>query len=157
MKSKILDTRKLVMSAVVKAFTGGIDCAATFLNYEKPKHLENRMYGSAGSAPMSDSEIHALEQETGTTHLPDYICAMYGGVFVRLPEEDMDSVDLYDRSIDTSAKRGKVDLLIAAALADGEIDETEAAEILAVHTKHIAARHEQVRATIALHKKRVGV
>lgn len=156
MKIQILDSRRKVMTTAATAFPGGRDCAAARLGIPL-KRLENQIYETAGVKPLSDSEIYQLEQEQGSTLLPDYICAMYGGVFVRLPEEEMDSVDLYGLSVQTSAKRGKVDMLIAAALADGEIDGAEAAEILAVHHKHIAARHEQVRATIALHKKRVGV
>lgn len=155
MKSTILDSRRKVMITAANAFPGGRDCAAARLGVPL-KRLENQIYETAGVKPLSDSEIYQLEQEQGTNHLPDYICAMYGGVFVRLPEEDIDSVDLYGLSVMTSAKRGKVDMLIAAALADGEIDSAEAAEILAVHHKHIAARHEQVKATIALHKKRAG-
>ena len=155
MKKHLLETRREVMKAVTSEFAGGQACAAAHLGI-KPKRLQNQVYETAGCTPLSDTEIQALEAVTGTTHLPDYICAMYGGVFVRLPEEDMDSVDLYGLSVMTSAKRGKVDMLIAAALADGEIDSAEAAEILAVHHKHIAARHEQVKATIALHSKNTG-
>lgn len=154
MNHAILDTRKKVMSKVCTSFAGGIECAATFLGYERAKQLENRVYGSAGSAPMADSEIHALEQVQGTYHLPEYICAMYGGVFVRLPEGVGDNVDLHGLSIQAAARRGKVDMLIAAALADGEIDAKEAEEIMAVHRKHVAARHEEVSATIALYAKR---
>ncbi|WP_348273393.1 YmfL family putative regulatory protein [Halopseudomonas sp. SMJS2] len=137
MKSTILDSRRKVMITAANAFPGGRDCAAARLGVPL-KRLENQIYETAGVKPLSDSEIYQLEQEQGTNHLPDYICAMYGGVFVRLPEEDIDSVDLYGLSVMTSAKRGKVDMLIAAALADGEIDSAEAAEILAVHHKHIA-------------------
>ncbi|MGE4335324.1 MAG: YmfL family putative regulatory protein [Pigmentiphaga sp.] len=154
MKHAILDTRKKVMSKVCSSFPGGIDCAAQFLGYERPKQLENRIYGSANSAPMPDSEIHAVEQQLGTSYLPEYICAMYGGVFVRLPEGVADNVDLHSLSIQAAARRGKVDMLIAAALADGEIDAKEAEEIMAVHRKHVAARHEEVSATIALYAKR---
>lgn len=153
MKTTILDSRRKVMITTANAFPGGRDCAAARLGISL-KRLENQIYETAGVKPLSDGEIYQLEQETGTTHLPDYICAMYGGVFVRMPDDGMDNVDLYGLSIATSAKRGKVDMLIAAALADGEISEAEASEILAVHQKHIAARHEQVKATIALHSKR---
>lgn len=45
-------------------------------------------------------------------------------------------------------------MLIAEALSDGEISKEEAAEILAVHRKHIAARHEEISATLVLYGKK---
>lgn len=52
--------------------------------------------------------MHLLEQTTGTTHLPDYICALYGGVFVPMPEQgELDNVELFERALNTQAKRGR--------------------------------------------------
>lgn len=154
MSKHLLDTRREVMKAVTSEFPGGQPCAATHIGI-KPKRLQNQVYETAGCTPLSDAEIHALEAVTGTSHLPDYICAMYGGVFVPMPDAgELDNVDLHSRSIAAAAGRGKVDVLIAAALADGEIDQAEAEEILAVHRKHIAARHEEISATIALYGKK---
>jgi hypothetical protein len=154
MSKHLLDTRREVMKTVAAGFPGGQDCAAARLGI-KPKRLQNQIYETAGCTPLSDSEIHALESVASTTHLPDYICAMYGGVFVPMPEVgELDNVDLHSRSIAAAAGRGKVDVLIAAALADGEIDKAEAEEILAVHRKHIAARHQEISATLALYRKK---
>lgn len=150
MKQKVLTTRREVMRAAASEFPGGQACAAAHLGI-KPKRLQNQVYETAGCVPLSDDELLALESVTGTTHLPDYICALYGGVFVRMPEADEDSIDMYARSMKTQTTRGKVDLMIAEALADGEIDAKEAAEILAVHRKHMSARHEEVSALIALY------
>ena len=152
MKKQLLETRREVMKAVTSEFAGGQACAAAHLGI-KPKRLQNQVYETAGCMPLSDTEIQALEAVTGTTHLPDYICALYGGVFVPMPQADLDNVDLYSRAIKTQTARGKVDLMIQAALADGEIDEAEAQEIRAVHNKHVAARHAEVEAVIALHAK----
>lgn len=75
------------------------------------------------------------------------------GVFVRTPEAgDLDNVDLHHRSLRTAVKRGRVDQMIALALEDGEISADEAKEILALHAKHMAARHEEVRAVLELHR-----
>lgn len=156
MKTPVLETRRQVMAAVSNAFPGGMDCAAACLGI-KPKRLDNQVYETVGCKPLSDSQIHALESETGTTHLPDYICAMYGGIFVRLPDvEDLDNVDLHHRSLNTMAKRGMVDQMIVEALKSGEIDDSEAQEILALHAKHMAARHEEVKAVIELHRPKCG-
>lgn len=153
MKRPILDSRRKVLSAVIAAFPGGRECAAAHLGME-PKRFDNRLYENAGHKPLSDDEIHALEQLAGTTYLPDYLCGLYGGVFVPMPAaEELDNIDLYARAITTAVQRGQVDKLIADALRDSVIDEAELAEIIAAHRQHIAARHAEVGAVITLHRK----
>jgi hypothetical protein len=154
MKTPVLETRREVMKAVTKGYPGGQDCAAALLSI-KPKRLENQIYETAGCMPLSDSEIHALEQVSGTGHLPDYICAMYGGVFVRLPEAgQLDNVDLYQRALAASSQRGELDHMVAMALEDGEIDVAEAKKIRGLHTRYLSASLEAVAAVIELHKAR---
>lgn len=153
MKRPILETRRQVMSAVVCAYPGGRECAAARLGLPL-KRLDNQVYENAGAQPLSDAQLLQLEQTTGTTHLPDYICALYGGVFVPMPEQgELDNVELFERALNTQAKRGRVDQLIVQALDDGLIDEAELAEIVAAHRVHIAARHSEIGAVITLHRK----
>ena len=79
---------------------------------------------------------------------------MYGGVFVPVAEaEQLDNLDLYARSINTSVKRGMVDAIISKALQDGVIDDEEVQAILAAHRAHVAARHEEITAVIVLHRE----
>lgn len=87
MKRPILETRRQVMSAVVAAYPGGRDCAAARLGFPVKK-LDNHLYENAGSQPLTDDQLHRLEEQAGTTQLPDYICALYGGVFVAMPTAD---------------------------------------------------------------------
>ena len=116
------------------------------------KKFDNHIYENAGSRPLSDEQIHMLEQDAGTTHLPEYIAAMYGGMFVPLAKpETLDNVDLYSRSVNAAAKRGVVDQIIAKALDDGVIERDEAEAILSAHSHYQAARHSEVLATIMLH------
>ncbi|MBX9761585.1 MAG: hypothetical protein K2Y24_00935 [Pseudomonadaceae bacterium] len=153
MKREILDTRRQVMSAVIAAYPGGRECAAARLGLPL-KRLENHLYETAGSQPLNDAQLHLLEQTSGTTHLPDYISALYGGVFVPMPEQAaLDNIELYHMALDADVKEGRVDQVIAKALASGTIDEQELAEIIAAHRKHIAARHAEVSAVITLHRK----
>jgi hypothetical protein len=153
MKRQILDSRRKVLRAVIAAFPGGRECAASRLGLDL-KRFDNRLYENAGHKPLADDEIHALEQLAGTTYLPDYLCGLYGGVFVPMPEaEQLNNLALYSRGMDTAVKRGAVDKLIAEALRDEVIDEAELAEIVAAHRQHIAARHAEVGAVITLHRK----
>ncbi|XQR91382.1 hypothetical protein HKW98_09105 [Stutzerimonas urumqiensis] len=141
-----------MMSAVVCDYPGGRECAAARLGLPLKK-LDNHVYECAGSRPLTDEQIHLLEQASGTTHYPDYVAALYGGVFVPIANPDeLDNVELYERSIETAVKRGAVDQIIAKALADGEIDAGEAKAILEAHRRHMAARHTEVNAVIVLHQ-----
>lgn len=149
----VLDSRRKVMSALINAFPGGRECAAARLGLELKK-FDNQAYESVGHRPLTDDQIYLLEQTAGTTFLPDYICRMYGGVFVATPDaEELDNLDLYALGLRTQVRRGEVDKIIAKALEDGHIDEADMAEIIAAHREHIAARHEEVGAVITLHRK----
>lgn len=151
MKTSVLGSRRKVMAKVANDYPGGKDCAAARLGISE-KRLENQIYETAGVKPLSDSEIHVLEQQTGTHHLPDYICALYGGVFMPLPVvEELDNVALHSRSVEVAAKRGRVDVLIAEALADGKITKHEAEVILAAMARYQAAHSSELHATLALY------
>lgn len=153
MKRPVLETRRQVVSAVVCAYPGGRECAAARLGYELKK-FDNHVYENAGSRPLSDDQIHMLEQDAGTSFLPEYVASLYGGMFVPIAApETLDNIELYSRSVSTAAKRGVVDQIIEKALADGVIEKGEAAAILAAHSKYLSARHAEVLATISLHSK----
>jgi hypothetical protein len=151
MKRTILDSRRKVVSAIIAAYPGGRDCAAARLGLDLKK-FDNHAYENAGHRPLTDEQIHLLEQQTGTTHLADYIASQYGGVFVLLPvPEDLDNMELYHRHVATATRRGRVDMIISKALEDGVIDEGEANAILDAHRHYISARHAEVTAVIVLH------
>ncbi|WP_415760302.1 YmfL family putative regulatory protein [Pseudomonas sp. LT1P18] len=155
MKSPVLETRRAAVIAAANAVSGGLPCAAAFLGEENFKRFKNRIYESAGVKPLTDDEVCVLETESKTSFLPDYLCAMYGGVFVRLPEAgQLDNVDLYQRALAASSQRGELDHMVAMALEDGEIDAAEAKKIRALHTKYLSASLEAVAAVIELHKAR---
>ncbi|MBN6773676.1 hypothetical protein JRG42_08600 [Pseudomonas granadensis] len=152
MKSPILDTRKEVMSEIIRSYNGGREAAAARLGL-KLKKFDNHAYENAGCSPLSDTQVFLLEQDCGTHHLPNYIASMYGGLFVPMADPGtLDNVELYARSVQVSAKRGCVDQAIAAALEDGSISDEEAEFIMDAHNLHVAARHAEVLAAIALYR-----
>lgn len=151
MKRPILETRRQVVLEVINAYPGGRECAAARLGYPLKK-FDNHAYENAGHRPLTDEQLNLLEQDAGTTFLPDFVCGLYGGVFVPMPaSSELDNLDLYQRSLVTDVAEGKVDQIIAKALKDGRISEAELADILAAHRVHIAARHAEVGAVITLH------
>lgn len=156
MKHLILDSRRKALSAVIAAYPGGRDCAAARLGLDLKK-FDNHLYENAGHRPLSDEQVRQLELDAGTSYLADYLCGLYGGYFVRMPEAGtLDNVDLYARSLEADVKEGAVDLIIAKALDDGRISEKEVNQILAAHREHFAARDAEVRAVIFLHQERKG-
>lgn len=141
MKSSVLKTRRQVVSAIICAYPGGRECAAARIGLSLKK-FDNHAYENNSSRPLTDAQIHQLELEAGTTFLPEYIAAMYSGMFVRVAEPDsLDNVEMYARCVQAAAKKGTVDHLIAEALKDGTINASEAEAILHADTLHLAARH----------------
>lgn len=156
MKSSVLKTRRQVVSAIICAYPGGRECAAARIGLSLKK-FDNHAYENNSSRPLTDAQIHQLELEAGTTFLPEYIAAMYSGMFVRVAEPDsLDNVEMYARCVQAAAKKGTVDHLIAEALKDGTINASEAEAILHADTLHLAARHAEVLAVIQLHASKAG-
>jgi hypothetical protein len=153
MKSPVLETLRQVVSAVVCAYPGGRECAAQRLGLQL-KQFDNRVYENAGSRPLAYDQIHQLEQDIQSTHLPEFIARLYGGMFVPLTKaEDLDNVELYQRSLKTDSKLGHIDQLIAASIEDGVIEAHEALAIIQALTRYMAARTAEVAATIQLYSK----
>ena len=156
MKNSVLKTRRQVVSAIICAYPGGRECAAAHIGLSLKK-FDNHAYENNNSRPLTDAQIHQLELEAGTTFLPEYIAAMYSGMFVPVAEPDsLDNVEMYARCVQAAAKRGTVDHLIVEALKDGIINDTEAEAILHADTLHLAARHAEVLAVIQLHASKAG-
>lgn len=153
MKHPVLETLRQVVSAVVCAYPGGRECAASRLGLQL-KQFDNRVYENAGSRPLSYDQIHQLELETNTTYLPEFIARLYGGMFVPLSQpEELDNVELFQRSLKTDAKLGRIDQLIANSIEDGVIEPHEALAIIQALTLYMAARTAEVAATIQLYGK----
>lgn len=154
MKSSVLKTRRQVVSAIICAYPGGRECAAARIGLPLKK-FDNHAYENNSSRPLTDAQIYQLELEAGTTHLPEYVAAMYGGMFVPVAEPDtLDNVEMYNMCVKAAAKRGTVDQIISQALDDGVINEAEAEAILQADALHLAARHAEVLAVIQLHRSK---
>lgn len=81
MKRPILDSRRRAVLAVVAAFPGGRECAATCLGLDL-KQFDNKLYENPGHRPLTDEQVLQLEKVAGTRYLPDYISGLYNGVHV---------------------------------------------------------------------------
>ncbi len=156
MKNQVLKTRREVVSAIICAYEGGRECAAARIGLQLKK-FDNHAYENNNCRPLTDAQIFQLEQVTGTQHLANYVAAMYGGMFVPVIHPDsLDNVEMYSRAMQSSAKQGTVDQIIAQALEDGVITENEAELIVNAHTLHMAARTAEVYAAIDLYRAKSG-
>ncbi len=156
MKSQVLKTRREVVSAIICTLEGGRESAAARIGLPLKK-FDNHAYENNNCRPLTDLQIFQLEQVTGTQHLANYVAAMYGGMFVPvIHPENLDNVEMYARAVQTSAKQGTVDQVIAQAIEDGVITEDEAELILNAHVLHIAARTAEIYAAIDLYRAKSG-
>ncbi|EPM68861.1 hypothetical protein A584_16193 [Pseudomonas syringae pv. theae ICMP 3923] len=154
--SPVLKTRREAVSAIICTFPGGRRCAANLIGMPLKK-FDNHAYENNSSRPLTDMQLYRLEKESGTQYLPQYLAALYGGLFVAVADpETLDNVELYSRSVHASAQRGLVDMIIAQALEDGRISGSEAGVILNAHNLHMAARHAEVLAAIELYRDQSG-
>jgi len=156
MNIQVLKTRREVVSAIICTYEGGRECAAAQIGLPLKK-FDNHAYENNNCRPLTDAQIFQLERVAGTQHLPNYVAAMYGGMFVPVVHPDsLDNVEMYARAIQSSAKHGTVDQIIAQALDDGVITDDEAELIQNAHTLHMAARTAEVYAAIDLYRAKSG-
>ena len=152
MKRPILDSRRKVAQAIVGAFPGGRECAATFLGLDL-KRFDNQLYENAGHRPLSDEQLQQLESVSRTSYLPDYVAGLYSGLFTALPDaRELDNVELYHLGLEADVAAGNLNRIIAETIADG-IDSRELQQILQAHQQRMSALQREVLAVIALHRR----
>ena len=139
---------KETVKAMCKAYAGGRSAMAGALGMSLTQ-FNNNLYEKNGCRFFEHHELEAMEDLSGTNYLADYYARRRGAMLVDIPKfEDLDTVELFNKSVRTAAQRGHVDQIIDQAVADGVIDEEEAQEIMIHHRKHLAARDEEVRSII---------
>lgn len=154
MKRKILETRRDVMATVAAEFKGGQKCAASYLGIEL-KRLYNQISETSGVKPLDDHQIYLLEEANGTHHLPDYICSMYGGYFVKNIEDSeiLTNYDLFELEMQAKAKTAERISATVQALIDGKITTIEANSLLNKLRAEMSANERVLRALIKIHSE----
>ncbi|EHD21294.1 MULTISPECIES: YmfL family putative regulatory protein [Brenneria] len=141
---------KETIKAMCKAYPGGRSAMAGALGMTLAQ-FNNNLYEKNGCRFFEIHELEAMEDLSGTSLLAEYFAQRCGALLVDVPTfDDLDRVELYNRSVYTAAKRGQVDQMIQQAIEDGVIDEVEAREIMHLHTKHLAAREAEIRSILSL-------
>ncbi|MGK0663676.1 YmfL family putative regulatory protein [Serratia marcescens] len=145
---------KDVVKGMCKSVAGGRSAMAGALGMSETA-FNNNLYEKNGCRFFEIGELEAMEDISGTNLLTEYFAQRRGLLVVENPAlEELDQVELFSKSIRTAAHRGHVDQIIQESLADGVIDEKEAADIMRFHRKHLQARDAEVRAVLALFSKK---
>ncbi len=145
---------KETVKAMCKAFPGGRQAMAGALGMTLTQ-FNNNLYEKNGCRFFELDELEAMEDLSGTSLLAERAARRRGALLVDVPKfDDLDSTELYTRTVYTAACRGQVDQMINAAIEDGLIDEAEAQEIEVLHAKHMAAREAEIRSILALFGRR---
>ena len=148
---------KETVKAMCKAYAGGRSAMAGALGMTLTQ-FNNNLYEKNGCRFFEHHELEAMEDLSGTNYLAEYFAARRGAMLVDIPKfEELDMVELFNKSVRTAAQRGHVDQIIDQAVADGVIDEEEAQESMIHHRKHLAARDEEVRSIITAFSRKKAI
>jgi DNA-binding Lrp family transcriptional regulator len=110
---------------MIKAFPGGWDAIAGALGMSRDA-LENRIYERKGQGVLVETALQ-MQKFSGTTHFAEAVAALSGGTFVKLPEVEVENVDLLKKFNELYAELGRFSTDFNLATADEEIDRREEA------------------------------
>ena len=119
-----MDIKKSYL-AMIKAFPGGWDAIAGALGMSRDA-IENRIYERKGQGVLVDTAMQ-IQKFSGTTHFAEAVAAVSGGTFVRLPEVEVENVDILRKFNELYAELGRFSSDFNQATADDEIDRREEA------------------------------
>lgn len=114
---------------MIKAFPGGWDAIACALGMSRDA-LENRIYERKGQGLLIETALQ-MQKFSGTTFFAEAVAAVSGGTFVKLPEVEIDNVDLLKKFNDLYAKLGSFSSDFNQATVDDQIDPREEARLRA--------------------------
>jgi hypothetical protein len=124
-----MDVRKAVLK-VISSVPGGWSVAANFLGMSEVS-LRNRAYELKGQS-LSTRDALTLQQLAGTTQFAEAVATESGGTFVKLPSADQVENDSIQAMFNQNyAELGALFATFTAAIVDGEIDDTERAQLRA--------------------------
>jgi len=127
-KGFTVDIKKSYL-AMIKAFPGGWDAIAGALGMSRDA-IENRIYERKGQGVLVETALQ-IQKFSGTTHFAEAVAAVSGGTFVKLPEVEVENVDLLKKFNELYAKLGSFSSEFNQATADDQIDPREEARLRA--------------------------
>lgn len=110
---------------MIKAFPGGWDAIACALGMSRDA-LENRIYERKGQGVLVETALQ-MQAFSNTTHFAEAVAALSGGTFVKLPDVELENVDILKKFNELYAEMGKFSSDFNQATADDQVDRREEA------------------------------
>ncbi|MFV0575979.1 MAG: YmfL family putative regulatory protein [Vibrio sp.] len=126
----IFDSKKEVVKEIIKHTKGGRGALAGAIGLSETS-FNNRMYERNGCRFFEDEDLDAMDIHAGTTFVAQYRANLRGGLFIPLPEGEVDTQDLSELLIREAASIGALNVVKAKSIEDGFIDDKEKKEIQA--------------------------
>lgn len=124
-----MDIRSAVVT-MINAVGGKWTVAAAHLGMTE-NALRNRVYETKGQSLSTDDKL-ALQALSRTSHFAEAICTASGGTFVKLPEiGEIANESIQAMFNQNYAELGALFATFSDAIADGEIDDKERAQLQA--------------------------
>lgn len=109
--------------AMIKAFPGGWDAMTGAIGMTRD-FLENRIFERKGQGVLVETALH-LQKLSGTTYFAEAVASVSGGTFVKLPDVEVENVDILRKFNDLYAELGRFSSDFNLVTADDEIDRKE--------------------------------
>lgn len=108
-----------------KSFSGGRAEIARLMGLSYDAY-RNRLREDREDQQFSASQLEDIQFITGTAYVAQYFANKAGQMTVAIPSSDVDGEELSEIQIGEAAAIGGLSVIIAQALADGQIDDNEA-------------------------------
>ncbi|RCS70151.1 YmfL family putative regulatory protein [Vibrio casei] len=108
-----------------KSFSGGRAEIARQMGLSYDAY-RNRLREDREDQQFSASQLEDIQFITGTAYVAQYFANKAGQMTVAIPSSDVDGEELSEIQIGEAAAIGGLSVIIAQALADGQIDNNEA-------------------------------
>lgn len=142
--------------AMIKNFPGGWDAMCGALGMSRDA-LQNRIYENRGQSVLVDTALQ-MQAFAGTTHFAEAVASASGGVFVQIPQSnDLDNDALLAKFNALHAQVGLLSQHFSEAIADGEVDKRERADLAAIGDEIHRATQELLAVTFTIYCRKPSV
>lgn len=136
-----------------KQFSGGRAEIARLMGLSYDAY-RNRLREDREDQQFSASQLEDIQFITGTAYIAQYFANKANFIVVSVVSSDLDSQELSEIQISEAAALGEMNMEIAKALQDGQIDHKERKRILEAAMVAVSKLLNRTNATIEVYKGR---
>lgn len=139
---------------MVNGFPGRRAAIAAMLGVDDT-HLKNQLYQQKGMSVPTERAL-LIQEFTGRTDFAAAVAHQSGGVFVKLPADDLTDGDINEMFVECTRALGDLVREFQAATADGVVDKRELRRMEAVKSELCATAASVIQMTEKVFCKKVG-